>query len=103
MTFVSKPLVPQGGSYDTDVMSRGEPSLPPAFAFGDELIEIAGVRTTWRSTKTDRGDMYLKRHWFECACRDGRIATIYFDRGARRNQPRWWLYTIVKEGETDAP
>ena len=91
--FVSKPLVPEG-SFDVEVMSHGEPSLPPAFRFEEEVLHVAGVLKQWRSTKTDRGDVYLKRHWFEVTLADGRVAVIYFDRGARRGQPRWWLYTL---------
>jgi len=76
-------------------MSHGEPSLPPSFDWdGDELV-VRELLKTWRSLKDDRGDTYLKRHWFEFDTTDGRVAVVYFDRGARRGQPRWWLYTIV--------
>jgi hypothetical protein len=92
--FVSKPIVPQGGSFDVDTMSHGEPSLPPAFDWEGETLTVRMQRKMWRSFKDDRGDSYLKRHWFEFETTDGRIAVVYFDRGARRTEPRWWLYTI---------
>lgn len=76
-------------------MSHGEPSLPPAFEWDGTDLVVGEVRKTWRSLKDDRGDTYLKRHWFEFETADGRIAVVYFDRGARRGQPRWWLYTIA--------
>lgn len=69
-------------------------ALPPAFRFGDDVLEVAAVRKEWRGTKEDRGDVYLKRHWYEFETPDGRIATVYFDRGAKHGSPRWWLYAI---------
>lgn len=94
MTFVGKPLVAEGGAFDTDTMSRGEPSLPPAFRLGDDVLKVAVVRRSWRSTKNDRGDTYLKRHWFEFTTPEGRTAVVYFDRGARRGHRQWYLYTL---------
>ena len=92
--FVSKPILPEGASVDEDALGRLEPALPVSFRFGDEQIVVKALRKTWRSTKTDRGDVYLKRHWFEFEASDGRVAVVYYDRGARKNQPRWFLYTI---------
>ncbi|MGZ3522700.1 MAG: DUF6504 family protein [Vulcanimicrobiaceae bacterium] len=92
--LVSEPLEAAGGSFDPDAMSRGEPSLPPAFHWRGEVLSIRLSVRTWRSTKTDRGDVYVKRHWFEVQLDDGRHATLYFERQAKRGQPRWWLYTV---------
>jgi Family of unknown function (DUF6504) len=92
--FVSQPIVPQGGSFDTETMSLGEPSLPPAFDWNGEELMVGDVRKVWRSHKDDRGDTYVKRHWFEFTTSNERVAVVYFDRGARRGQARWWLYTI---------
>lgn len=94
MTFISKPIVPVGGAFDVAVMSQGEPSLPGAFRFGDDVLTIAVVRRSWRTTKDDRGDTYLKRHWYEIITQDGRTAVLYFDRGAKRGHSRWYLYTL---------
>jgi Family of unknown function (DUF6504) len=69
-------------------------NLPPAFRWRDETLEVRTVRKEWRGTKEDRGDVYLKRHWYEFETADGRIATVYFDRGVRAGTARWWLYTI---------
>ena len=44
--------------------------------------------------RCDRGDTYVKRHYFEFETTDGRIAVVYFDRQARPHEPRWHLYTI---------
>jgi phosphoribosylglycinamide formyltransferase-1 len=93
--FVSEKIEPEGGSFDTAAMSRGEPSLPPAFAWRGERIAVEVVRRTWRSTRVDRGDTYLARHWFEFDTPDHRVAVVYFDRQARRGEARWTLYSLT--------
>ncbi|HTV73286.1 MAG TPA: DUF6504 family protein [Candidatus Acidoferrales bacterium] len=92
--FVSEPIDPVAGAFDPATMSRGEPALPPEFRWRDEHLVVAAVLRVWRSTKLDRGDAYLARHWFEIRTDDGRKAVIYFDRQARGGKHRWWLYTI---------
>ena len=92
--FVSEALVASPESVDTGGLSRGEPRLPDAFAWRGDRLAVREVVRTWRSTVTDRGDVYLAKHWFELALDDGRSAVVYFDRKTRRDQPRWWLYTI---------
>ena len=72
----------------------GEPQLPPAFTWRGEQLAVGNIINTWRSTKEDRGDVYLKRHWFEFEMPDGRRAVVYFDRAARAGKPHWWLYTL---------
>jgi hypothetical protein len=98
--FVSEPLDPAADAFDPAAMSRGEPALPPEFRWRGERLVIAQILRTWRSTKDDRGDTYLARHWFEIRTQDGRTAVVYFDRHARAGKPRWWLYTI---GSNESP
>jgi hypothetical protein len=93
MGFVGKAIVPDG-ALDVAALSHGEPSLPKAFWFGAERLEVAELIRAWRSTKDDRGDTYLKKHWFEFMTAGGARAVVYFDRGARKSAPRWWLYTL---------
>jgi hypothetical protein len=92
--FVSEALAPSAECIDTGGLSRGEPPLPKEFGWHDERLVVRDVVRTWRSTHTDRGDVYLARHWYELGLEDGRTAVIYFDRKSRRDQARWWLYTI---------
>lgn len=92
--FVSAPIEPQGSELFTPA-ADGEPPLPARFRWSDRDIVVKAVLRTWRSTKTDRGDVYLKRHWFEIETEDGERAEVYFDRGARRGAARWWLYTFA--------
>ena len=72
----------------------GEPSLPAAFRWKDQELVVRSLLRTWRGTKVDRGDTYLKRHWYEFETSEGRRAVVYFDRQAKRGAPRWWLYSI---------
>jgi hypothetical protein len=60
-------------------------------------LSIVAVLRRWRSTKSDRGDAYLKRHWFELETDNGARIEVYFDREGRRGAPQWWLYTIDEE------
>ena len=93
MQFVSEAIAP-GADFDTDAMGRGEPGLPNTFTWRSETLVIAELLVKRKGTKTDRGDVYVKRHYFDVRLADGRSATIYFERQAKANQPRWWLYTL---------
>jgi Family of unknown function (DUF6504) len=96
--FVSEPLRAAGEEFvASPALSQGEPPLPRRFHWRDEEIEIAEVVATRRSTKDDRGDTYLARHWYDVRLADGREATIYFDRKAKRGTPPWWLYSVTGE------
>jgi Family of unknown function (DUF6504) len=90
--FVSAPLLPGEGF--VSVSSGNEPPVPAAFLWGGRTLRVAAVARSWRSTKTDRGDAYLKRHWFELRTEDGATLEVYYDREVRRGAPQWWLYTI---------
>ncbi len=93
MKFVSEAVVPQG-EFDGAATGPGEPALPTAFAWRDEILTIAAVTGTRRGLKDDRGESYLKKHYYEVELTDGRTATFYMDRQAKPGRPRWWLYTM---------
>lgn len=88
--FVSEPIEPSSASAPIE----GEPQLPPFFTWRAERLEVGALRKTWRTTKNDRGDEYLNRHWFEFDVPGGKVATVYFDRAAKRGTAHWWLFTI---------
>jgi len=92
--FISEAVTPGAEMYDARGLAHGEPAVPISFRWHDETLEVKAICRTWCSTKTDRGESYLKRHWYEAELGDGRIAVFYFDRGARQAAPRWWLYTL---------
>ncbi len=93
--FVSEEIVPLGGAFETDAMLRGEPSLPPEFTWGGTVLTVTHCTRTWRTTKVDRGDTYLKRHYFEFVTGAGQRAVVYFERHVRRGVARWHLYTLT--------
>lgn len=93
--LISEAILPEADSFDTAPLGRGEPSLPAAFVWRGEPLPVKCVLRTWRSTKDDRGETYLKRHWFEFVTSGNRRASVYFERHPRRHEARWWLYTIA--------
>jgi len=95
--FVSEPIEPAKGSADAAAMSRGEPGVPQRFRWRGQTIEVARVLSTWKTSTRERGDLYLRRHWFEITTSCGRRMKIYCERQARnpaKPKSRWWLYTI---------
>jgi hypothetical protein len=93
--FVSSALVPAGGEFVTPA-SGSEPPVPRAFLWNGVTLVITEVLRSWRSTKADRGDVYLKRHWYELQTASGKKLEVYYDRESRHGAARWWLYTIEK-------
>jgi len=96
-TFVSESIEPEAGSADIAAMSRGEPGLPRAFTWRGTRYEIQTIVSTRRTTGTDRGDVYVRKHLYEIVTACGKRMTIYFERNptnkTARNK-RWWLYAI---------
>lgn len=85
--------MPTGEGFVTPA-TGSEPPVPRAFVWEGRTLSIGAVLRSWRSTKTDRGDAYLKRHWFELETTGGEKIEIYYDRDTRRGASQWWLYTI---------
>jgi len=97
-TFVSEAVTPEPGSFDAAAMSRGEPGLPRVFTWRGRRFEVAGVLSTWKTSTPERGELYLRRHWFEVSVASGERMTLYCERQAKnRNKPksRWWLYKFT--------
>jgi len=96
--FVSEPLRVADAEYVTSAaLSQAEPPVPRRFRWRSEGLEIADITGTRRSTKDDRGDTYLAKHWYEVRLADGRDAVIYFDRKVKPGTARWWLYSISSD------
>jgi hypothetical protein len=97
--FVSEAIDPVPGTFDAAAMSRGEPGLPRAFHWRGRRYDVAAVCSTWKSSSRERGELYLRRHWYEVASSDGSRMTLYCERQTKnRNKPkaRWWLYSIAR-------
>lgn len=91
--FVSAPLTPKEEGFVT-VADGSAPPIPSGFAWKEGEFHITAVLRAWRSSKSDRGDTYLKRHWFELQTAEGSRIQVYYDREARKGAAHWWLYTI---------
>lgn len=98
--FISEPIEPLAGTFDTAAMTRGEPGLPRRFKWRDREYAVADVVEAWKETGPCRSggpEMYLRKHWYRIITEDGREMTVYFERqprSKRSNKVRWWLYTI---------
>ena len=95
--LISEPIEPEAGTADVDAMSRGEPGLPRAFRWRGTRYEIESVEAKRRSTGTDRGDVYVRKHYYDVVTACRKRMTLYFERNptnkaARKH--RWWLYSI---------
>jgi phosphoribosylglycinamide formyltransferase-1 len=95
--FVSEAIEPTPGTFDAAAMSRGEPGLPREFAWRGTTYRVAELLSTWKTSTAERGEMYLRRHWFRLRTTGGEQMTLYCERqakNAKRPKARWWLYTI---------
>lgn len=98
-SFISEAVVPEPGSFDAAAMSRGEPGLPRVFTWRNHRFEVARVASTWKTSTRERGELYLRRHWFEVLTATGERMTLYCERQTKnRKQPRarWWLYKLIR-------
>src|SRR4030066_246112 len=84
--FVSEPIKPVAGTFDTTAMTRGEPALPGRFIWRDKEYAVAEVLQVWKELgpcKSGGPEQYLRKHWFRIKTETGREMTIYFERQPR--------------------
>lgn len=91
--FISAPITPCGEGFLT-AADGSAPPIPKAFSWKEREFHVTRVLRSWRSTKTDRGDTYLKRHWFELQTDAGAQIEVYYDREVRKGAAHWFLYTV---------
>jgi hypothetical protein len=99
--FVSEAITPEFGSFDASAMARGEPGVPRVFAWRGTQYVVARVLSTWKTSSTDRGDLYLRRHWYAVQTAGGQEMTLYCERQTKnhkRPKARWWLYSVGASG-----
>ncbi|UCC96867.1 MAG: hypothetical protein JSW66_13595 [Phycisphaerales bacterium] len=100
--FISEPITPASGTFETTAMTRGEPALPGRFTWRDREYAIADVLEIWKESgpcSSGGGEQYLRKHWYRIRTDNGLNMTIYFERqprAKRQNKARWWLYTIER-------
>jgi hypothetical protein len=100
--FVSEPIMPVAGTFDTTGMTRGEPGVPGRFVWREKEYAVLDVLEAWKESgpcRSGGSERYLRKHWFKVRTNNGLEMTMYFERQARTKQQskkRWWLYTIKK-------
>ena len=94
--FVSEKISPVPGSADLSALARGEPGVPTAFVWRDQRYDVARTIEKRKDMGQDRGDTYVRRHYYDIETTDALRMTIYFDRNPtdRRKRRQWWLYTF---------
>ena len=100
--FVSEPITPSGGRFDTAAMGRGEPGLPWEFAWRGQTYRIVDKLDQWKQSAPEGGradgERYLRRHYYTLRMADDSVWTIYFVRHTPRSgspKSRWFLYKIA--------
>jgi hypothetical protein len=100
--FISEPITPVPGTFETAAMTRGEPALPGRFVWRDREYATTEVLETWKesgSCSSGGGEQYVRKHWYRIRADNGLRMTIYFERQSRsksQNRTRWWLYTVER-------
>ena len=99
--FISDPLKPLPGGFDTAPMARGEPGLPAGFTWRGESLRIEQVLETWKASSREggraTGELYLRRHYWRLKMSDGATWVVYFTRQTPKSgKPtrRWFLYSV---------
>ena len=104
--FISEPITPVGGRFDTAAMGRGEPGLPREFVWRGQTYGVAEKLDQWKQSSAEGGraggELYLRRHCYKLRMSDGSVWTIYFERQAPHSpdksgcaksaKRRWFLY-----------
>lgn len=71
--------------------------MPRAFVWRGQRFDVARTRASRRAVAEDRGDTYVRRHYYDVDTTDALRMSLYFERNpSARGKPKaWWLYTIT--------
>jgi hypothetical protein len=100
-SFVSEPITPLEGSFDPDMMARGEPGLPHKFRWRKREWEVVELLESWKEQGAcahGGGERYVRKHGYRVRTTDGTVFKIYFQRsfgrGKFRMRSRWWICSV---------
>ncbi len=99
-SFVSEPIEPVAGTFDTAGMSRGEPGLPGKFRWRGREFTVAQQLERWKEhgdCRNGSSERYVRRHVYRVLTHDGTVMRLYFQRTVgrgRMGRDRWWLHSI---------
>lgn len=101
-TFISEPVTPKPGTFDTSIMATGAPGVPHEFTWRGTEYKIATIVETWKTVGacTSGGDeKYVRRHYYRIKTTTGETMTLYCDRqpprGRSKTKGRWVLFTMI--------
>jgi DNA polymerase-4 len=93
--LVSEEIQPEKGAFDAAAMARGEPGLPPAFAWRGAVYGVVARLRSWKGLRPDTGspEMYVRRHYHELRMEDGATWVVYCLRqtGSRKAAHHLWF------------
>ena len=96
--FISEPITPTPGSFDTRAIARAEPGLPTHFTWRNTEYRVHDVLENWTTSTPEggSGELYLARHWWRIQTTSQHIMKIYCERQTKHKNPkaRWYLYTL---------
>ncbi len=95
--FVSERITPEPGYFDIAPLARGEPAVPKAFVWRNQRFDVARTHGSKRTMGEDRGDAYIRRHYYDVETTDALRMSLYFERNPsdRTKRKAWWLYTLT--------
>ncbi len=101
--FISEPIRPEPGTFETAAMSTGLPGLPRGFTWRGVAYQVEEQLEAWKASAPEGGrpggERYLRRHYFRLRISGGAIWTVYFVRQAPRSgsaKLRWFLYLVER-------
>ncbi len=109
--FISEPIVPEPGSFSTELMARGLAALPGAFTWRGRRYEVVECLDHFKETSNEggkaQGERYLRRQVFIVRLDTGQQAQLYVQRqssaggSVRASKRRWYLYSIISPDKAD--
>ncbi len=100
-SFISEPIFPLDGSFDTRGMAQGEPGLPQKFRWRKKEYLVAEVLERWKDHGDCRhgsGEHYVRKFGYNVRTTDGTGMSLYFQRSMGRGKlpaaSRWWIQSI---------
>lgn len=102
--FISEPVKPDKGTFDTAAMARGEPGIPDGFVWREKHYQITDLIDCWKESESENhtvsGEKYYRKRFFVVRVNTNEIMTLYALRHTKTGQSakqRWWLYTITRD------
>ena len=107
--FISEPITPLEGSFDSAGMARGEPGVPLKFRWRKKSYEVTEVLSQGKDhgdCTHGSGERYVRKHLYRVRTGEGIVFNLYFQRTFGKGKvtaQRWWVQSIEKDCATSSP